>query len=79
MNGKADYKTPMTLEEVKDVRKIAREITNAENGADQSDSQKIDSQQSKQFLYLELPEQAVQVKSSVTDEIVRRFLNQFYR
>ena len=32
LNGKADYKTAMTLGEVKDVRKIAREITNAENG-----------------------------------------------
>ena len=33
LNGKADYKTPLKLEEAKDVRVIAREITNAENGA----------------------------------------------
>src|ERR1700745_948699 len=32
LNGKAEYKPSMTLGEVKDVRKIAREITNAENG-----------------------------------------------
>src|ERR1043165_725456 len=32
LNGKADYKTAMTLGEVKDIRKIARGITNAENG-----------------------------------------------
>jgi len=30
LNGKADYKTAMTLGEVKDIRKIARGITNAE-------------------------------------------------
>src|SRR6187549_3043164 len=32
LNGNADYKMPMKLEEVKDVRVIARQITNAENG-----------------------------------------------
>src|SRR5689334_11708146 len=32
LNGKADYQTILKLEEAKDVRKIAREITNAENG-----------------------------------------------
>src|SRR5688572_9764468 len=32
LNGIADYKTALILEEVKDIRKIAREITNAENG-----------------------------------------------
>src|SRR4028119_248670 len=32
LNGGGDYKTPMNLGEVKDVRKIARQITNAENG-----------------------------------------------
>ncbi len=32
LNGKAEYKTALKLEEAKDVRKIAREITNAENG-----------------------------------------------
>ena len=32
LNGKADYNTVLKLEEAKDVRKIARQITNAENG-----------------------------------------------
>src|ERR1700741_2657068 len=32
LNGNGEYKKPMTLGEVKDVRKIARLITNAENG-----------------------------------------------
>src|SRR4026208_483843 len=32
LNGKVDYTTPLKLEEAKDVRLIAREITNAENG-----------------------------------------------
>src|SRR3954447_26498588 len=32
LNGKPQFKNGMTLGEVKDVRKIAREITNAENG-----------------------------------------------
>src|SRR5258705_2214394 len=40
LNGKADFKNGMTLGEVKDVRKIAREITNAENGTGEVKSQK---------------------------------------
>src|SRR6187551_1206325 len=32
LNGNGEYKKPMTLGEVKDVRKVAREITNVENG-----------------------------------------------
>jgi methylmalonyl-CoA mutase len=32
LNGNGIYKKPMTLGEFKDIRKIAREITNAENG-----------------------------------------------
>jgi isobutyryl-CoA mutase len=32
LNGLADYSQPMLLEEVKDIRQIARNITNAENG-----------------------------------------------
>src|SRR4026209_1230870 len=32
LNGKADYKTPLKLEEAKDIRVIARKITKAENG-----------------------------------------------
>ena len=74
LNGKTDYKTPLKLEEVKDVRVIAREITNAENGQQSA----VNGRQ---------PENAIPVlgitgtggagKSSVTDEIVRRFLTNF--
>jgi methylmalonyl-CoA mutase len=32
LNGSGDYMVPMTLGEVKDVRRVARLITNAENG-----------------------------------------------
>src|SRR5215831_12364145 len=75
LNGNGEYKKPMTLGEVKDVRKVAREITNAENGVQLAVG-------SKQF-----PEKTIPVlgitgtggagKSSVTDEIVRRYLNNF--
>jgi methylmalonyl-CoA mutase len=73
LNGKADYTMPIKLGEVKDVRVIARKITNAENGI----------RATKQ----ENPKTTIPVfgitgtggagKSSVTDEIVRRFLNNF--
>ena len=70
-------KQPMTLGEVKDVRKIARKITNAENGISQLTTiQKSEDQQQK-FQCLVSPAPAVQAKSSVTDEIVRRFLNAY--
>src|SRR5258705_5630781 len=36
LNGKAEYKNRMTLDEVKDLRKSARNITNAENSLCQS-------------------------------------------
>ena len=75
LNGNGEYKKPMTLEEVKDVRKIARSITNAENNIQSTVESK------------ELKEKVIPVlgvtgtggagKSSVTDEIVRRFLNSF--
>ena len=74
LNGKAEYKTAMKLGEVKDVRVIARNITNAENGVK---------------FAVECPDVKTKIpvlgitgtggagKSSVTDEIVRRFLNNF--
>lgn len=73
LNGKADFKTALKLGEAKDVRKIAREITNAENGIE-----KFKIQNSK----LKIPVLGITGtggagKSSVTDEIVRRFLNNF--
>ncbi len=72
LNGNGEYKTKMTLGEVKDVRKVARRITNAENGIAQD---------------IRKPDHVIPVlgitgtggagKSSVTDEIVRRFINTF--
>jgi isobutyryl-CoA mutase len=76
LNGKADYKTAMKLEEAKDVRIIARKITNAENGvSDVSDG-------ASDTLKIAIPVLGITGtggagKSSVTDEIVRRFLNNF--
>lgn len=75
LNGKADYKTPLRLEEVKDVRKIAREITNVENGT-QSGVESLVSGD-KTIPVLGITGTGGAGKSSVTDEIVRRFLNNF--
>src|SRR5690349_5621900 len=75
LNGKADYKTAMTLGEVKDIRKIARGITNAENEVKNTES-KI---QNKRITVpvLGITGTGGAGKSSVTDEIVRRYLNNF--
>jgi isobutyryl-CoA mutase len=75
LNGKVDYKTPLKLEEVKDVRVIARDITNAENGVQSG----VDSGESgvKTIPVLGITGTGGAGKSSVTDEIVRRFLTNF--
>lgn len=76
LNGNGDYKTPMTLGEVKDVRKIARKITNAENGvANENDTKKENNE--KRSPVLGITGTGGAGKSSVTDEIVRRFLNAY--
>jgi len=74
LNGKVDYKTPLKLEEVKDVRVIAREITNAENG---QQSTANGPQLEKTIPVLGITGTGGAGKSSVTDEIVRRFLTNF--
>lgn len=73
LNGNGDYKTAMTLGEVNDVRKIARQITNVENGvqATKTEQQTTD----KKIPVLGITGTGGAGKSSVTDEIVRRFLN----
>lgn len=72
LNGKADYKSPLKLEEARDVRVIARQITNAENGIE------VKSEKSKTVIpVLGITGTGGAGKSSVTDEIVRRFLNNF--
>ena len=72
LNGKVEYKTAMILGEVKDVRVIARKITNAENGVE-SKSQKS----TIKTPVLGITGTGGAGKSSVTDEIVRRFLTNF--
>ncbi len=71
------FKGKMNLGEVRDIRKIARAITNAENGnkKEEAEGQKKD--------VITIPVLGITGtggagKSSVTDEIVRRFLN-FYQ
>ena len=73
LNGKADYNTVMRLEEAKDVRKIAREITNAENSISKTKTKNSKSN----IPVLGITGTGGAGKSSVTDEIVRRFLNNF--
>ncbi len=75
LNGKAEFKNKMSLGELKDIRKIAREITNAENEIVKSEIRNLKSE-------IVIPVLGITGtggagKSSVTDEIVRRFLNNF--
>jgi methylmalonyl-CoA mutase len=75
LNGNAEYHTAMTLGEQKDIRKIAREITNAENGVNTNGNQTP--QPSKESPVLGITGTGGAGKSSLTDEIVRRFLNMY--
>ncbi|HEX2846380.1 MAG TPA: methylmalonyl-CoA mutase family protein [Chitinophagaceae bacterium] len=72
LNGKAEYKTALQLGEVKDIRKIARQITNAENGQAPAAS-KVNNR----IPVLGITGTGGAGKSSVTDELVRRFLQNF--
>ena len=73
LNGSGDYKTAMTLGEVRDVRSIARQITNAENGIQPV----VGNLLSVTIPVLGITGTGGAGKSSVTDEIVRRFLHTF--
>ena len=73
LNGNGDYTGPMGLGEVKDIRKIARQITNAENGLGFSGECCGDNQ----IPVLGITGTGGAGKSSVTDEIVRRYLNNY--
>ncbi len=75
INGTGDYKTPMTLGEVKDVRKVARQITNAENGQGIIIDRPAGKQQ--KIPVVGITGTGGAGKSSVTDEIVRRYLHAF--
>ncbi|MFM2327370.1 MAG: hypothetical protein RIR31_1572, partial [Bacteroidota bacterium] len=72
LNGTGDYKNGMTLGEVNDVRKIARQITNVENGFATTNNKQLST---KTIPVLGITGTGGAGKSSVTDEIVRRFLN----
>ncbi len=75
LNGNGVYRNPMTLGEVKDVRKVARDITNVENGTTTANhtTQTIN----KAIPVLGITGTGGAGKSSVTDEIVRRYLHMF--
>lgn len=73
LNGTGNYATPMGLGEVKDVRMIARKITNAENGVKQKDASP--GLEGISAPVLGITGTGGAGKSSVTDEIVRRFLH----
>ncbi len=75
LNGNGEYKSAMTLGEVNDIRKIARQITNAENGQQTTDSGQRST--NKSIPVLGITGTGGAGKSSVTDEIVRRFLNAY--
>ncbi|CAN5242151.1 methylmalonyl-CoA mutase family protein [soil metagenome] len=74
VNGNPEnFKTELKTGEWKDIRKIARKISNAENGQ----SQAIKHQPSIMIPVLGITGTGGAGKSSVTDEIVRRYLNAF--
>ncbi len=73
LNGSGDYKSAMTLGEVNDVRKVARQITNVENGISIENEKAVE----KTIPVLGITGTGGAGKSSVTDEIVRRFLNAY--
>lgn len=75
LNGSGEHKTPAPLGEAKDTRKIARQITNAENGTGTGTAPVPNTQHP--IPVLGITGTGGAGKSSVTDEIVRRFLNTY--
>ncbi|HUB59387.1 MAG TPA: methylmalonyl-CoA mutase family protein [Puia sp.] len=76
LNGNPDqFVSPLKLDESKDIRKIARAISNAENGA--SPAQPTTPAQSAQAPIIGITGTGGAGKSSVTDELIRRYLNHF--
>jgi len=76
-NAEQNWNGKLPLGEKKDVRKIARLITKAESGIQKSSSGKLSNEQPKRFVVLGITGTGGAGKSSVTDEIIRRFLNNF--
>lgn len=77
LNENKNYSHPMKLGEVKDIRKIARKITLAENGVQGSVNSGQKLKNEKTIPVLGITGTGGAGKSSVTDEIVRRFLHLF--
>jgi methylmalonyl-CoA mutase len=73
LNGNGEYALPMTLPESKDVRRIARQITNVENGQAVTEAKTA----AAKIPVLGITGTGGAGKSSVTDEIVRRYLHSF--
>jgi len=72
LNGNGDYPNPLQLQEVKDIRRIARQITNVENGTGSAPENTV-----KTTPVLGITGTGGAGKSSVTDELVRRYLHAF--
>ncbi|MCW3120343.1 MAG: methylmalonyl-CoA mutase, partial [Chitinophagaceae bacterium] len=75
LNGTGAYNTKMTLGEIHDVREIARKITRAEQGNPKSETG--NPQSTRSIPVLGITGTGGAGKSSVTDEIVRRYLESF--
>ena len=72
--AKANLSKPMSMDQAKDIRKIARQISNAENAVPSGD---ILEQTDKKIPVLGITGTGGAGKSSVTDEMVRRFLHYY--
>lgn len=72
LNGSGDYPNPLQLKEVKDIRRIARQITNVENGNGSTPGTGKAAAP-----VLGITGTGGAGKSSVTDELVRRYLHTF--
>lgn len=73
LNGNGVYTKPMMLGDLKDTRSIARQITNTENGIGNGTTKEA----SQKIPVLGITGTGGAGKSSVTDEIVRRYLAAF--
>ncbi len=72
--AKAHLTGPMTMDQAKDIRKIARQISNAENAVPFGDTLELTD---KKIPVLGITGTGGAGKSSVTDEMVRRFLHYY--
>ncbi len=78
MNGNFPINGDLKLHELKDIRKIGRSITNVENGNPGANKElKNGESTSKKIPVIGITGTGGAGKSSVTDEIVRRFLNTY--